>query len=242
MARLYYDLHIHSCLSPCSDDDMTPSNIVRMAVIKGLNVIALTDHNSLKNTPAFMSIASQYDIIAIPGVEVSTIEDVHVIGLFPTLEDALKFDKFIYNKLTNVENNPKFFGNQYIYNEQDKIIASEPKLLINGASISIDETYDKINSHNGIMIPAHIDKPSNSLLANLGFVPENSKFNCIEIKNKEKEAEIISKNPYLKNCKIIYNSDAHYLYEINECENFIEVESVNISDILNELNRKITEL
>ncbi len=238
MTKLYYDLHIHSCLSPCAEDDMTPSNIVRMAVIKGLDIIALTDHNSLRNVPAFMSIANRYNIIAIPGVEVCTIEDVHVIGLFPTLEDALGFDKFIYGKLINIENNTKIFGNQFIYNESDELIANEAKLLINGASISIDETYEKINSYNGIMIPAHIDKSSNSLLSNLGFVPENSRFTCIEVKDKEKEEDITNKNPYLKNCNIIYNSDAHYLYEINERNNYLKVKKAAIPYILEGLKSK----
>ena len=218
---------------------MTPSNIVRMAHIKGLDVLALTDHNSLKNTPAFMQAAGQYKIIAIPGIEVCTIEDVHVIGLFPTLEDALGFDEFIYGKLTDIENNPKIFGNQYIYNERDEIIASEPKLLISGALISIDEAYEKISSYNGVMIPAHIDRPAYSLIANLGFVPENSMFTCVELKDKINEQDLVQNNPYLKNCNVIYNSDAHYLYEINERDNYIEVENATITDILNALKWKI---
>ena len=238
MAKLYYDLHIHSSLSPCASDDMTPGNIVTMATVKDLDVIALTDHNSCKNVPAFLQLAKKYNIIAIPGIELSTIEDIHVLGLFPTLEDSMKFDKHIYHKLSDVKNNEEIFGRQEIYNENDEIVASEEKLLINGALITIDEAYDKINSYKGIMIPAHIDKPANSLLSNLGFIPENSKFTCVEVKDKEKEEYIISKNPCLEKCNIIYNSDAHYLYDINEAENYIELESETIVDILEALNRK----
>ena len=217
---------------------MTPGNVVRMSAIKGLDIIALTDHNSLKNSSAFMTIAKQYNIIAIPGIEICTMEDVHVLGLFPTLDDALKFDEFIYEKLPKIENNTEIFGNQYIYNERDELVGRESKLLISGALISIDETYEKITSHNGVMIPAHIDKPSYSLISNLGFVPVNSMFNCVEIKNKKTGQEIISNDAYLKNCNVVYNSDAHYLYDINECEHYLEVKRATIPDILEVLNRK----
>lgn len=238
MTRLYYDLHIHSSLSPCAADDMTPGNIIGMAAVKGLDVIALTDHNSCKNLPAFLELAKKYNIIAIPGIEISTIEDIHLLGLFPTLHEAMKFGEYIYHRLSDIKNNETIFGKQEIFNEDDEIVSNEEKLLINAALITIDEVHDKISSHNGIMIPAHIDKSANSLLSSLGFVPKNSKFTCVEVKDKEKEDEIISKNLYLKKCNIIYNSDAHYLYDINEPVNYIEVGSETTANILEVLNTK----
>lgn len=238
MARLYYDLHIHSSLSPCAADNMTPGNIVGMAAVKDLDVIALTDHNSCKNLPAFMEFAKRFNKIAIPGIELSTIEDVHLLGLFPTLHNAMKFGEYINHRLSDIKNNKIIFGKQEIFDENDEIVGNEEKLLINAALITIEEAHDKISSNNGIMIPAHIDKPANSLLSNLGFVPENSRFTCIEVKDKENEEEIISKNPYLKKCNIIYNSDAHYLYDISEPEHYIEVRSKTIADILETLITK----
>lgn len=236
MNKLYYDLHIHSCLSPCAADDMTPGNIIGMAKVKDLDVVALTDHNSCQNLAPFMNIAKRFDIIAIPGIELCTIEDVHVLGLFPTLEDAMEFDEYIYNKLFDFRNERTIIGNQYICDDNDEIVAIEEKLLLNSAIITMDGAYDKIKEHNGIMIPAHIDKPSNSLLSNLGFVPKNSKFSCIEIKFKERQDETIRKNPYLEKCNIIYNSDAHNLSDISEAENYIEVEGITIPDILKAIN------
>ena len=93
MQELFYDLHLHSCLSPCGDDESTPGNIVGMSVVKGLQVIALTDHNTCKNCPAFLKIAADFGITAIPGMELTTAEEVHVVCLFPTLEDAMAFEK-----------------------------------------------------------------------------------------------------------------------------------------------------
>lgn len=98
MNGLYYDLHLHSCLSPCGDDDMTPANIVGMAAVKGLDVIALTDHNSCKNCPAAIHHGQQYGVIVIPGMELCTIEEVHIICLFPELDAALAFDQYVYSR------------------------------------------------------------------------------------------------------------------------------------------------
>jgi len=235
MISLSYDLHLHSCLSPCGDDDMTPGNIVGMAVIKELDVIALTDHNSCKNCSSFMKLAEAYGIIAIPGMELCTVEEVHVVCLFPTLEDAMNFDQYVYDKLMRVSNNECIFGKQQICNEEDEIIGNEPYLLINVADIPFDQVYDLVNEYHGIMIPAHIDKNANSVLSNLGFIPPDSKFTCVELKNMASLHTIRKSNPYLDKCKVISNSDAHYLEHINEPVNYLYSESKQIKDILQSL-------
>ena len=238
MVKLYYDLHLHSCLSPCGDDDMLPSNIVGMATLKGLDVIAVTDHNSCANCPAVMKLADAYGIIAIPGMEICTSEEVHVVCLFPTLKNAIEFSDFVHTKLTPFPNNEAIFGKQQIVDEDDNIIGNEPLLLINAVDISFDTLFNTVADYNGIIIPAHIDKNANSLISNLGFIPPNSKFTCAEIKHIGYKDKIIEDNPYLKNCRIISNSDAHYLENINEPINFFEVESNSISDILKYLSNK----
>ena len=146
MPKLFYDLHIHSCLSPCGDDDMTPANIVAMAFLKGLNVIAVTDHNSCKNCPAVLEYARKYQIIAIPGMELCTKEEVHVLCLFKNLSDALCFDEYVSSKLIKIPNNESIFGKQEIYDENDHIIGTEPYLLINATEISFDEIGDLMQS------------------------------------------------------------------------------------------------
>lgn len=232
MIPVNYDLHIHSCLSPCGDDDMTPANIVGMSALKELDVIAVTDHNSCKNCRAVMNLAEEYGIIAIPGMELTTMEEVHVVCLFEELEDALAFDEFVYSKLIPFPNKEEVFGKQQIVDENDRTVGTIPNLLINATEITFDSLYDFVVKYHGIMIPAHIDKNANSLLSNLGFVPPESKFTCVELKNMSKLHSLQASNPYLKQCKIITDSDAHYLEHINEAVNTIYVKSKNRKDIL----------
>lgn len=236
MIQLTYDLHIHSCLSPCGDNDMTPANIVGMAAVKQLDVIALTDHNSCKNCAPFMEMADTYDIIAIPGMELCTAEEVHVLCLFPDLYAASDFDRCVYDKMLQIPNKPDIFGEQLLYNNKDEIIGSEPNLLICSTSIGFDDVYDLVSDHQGVMIPAHIDKSANSLLANLGFVPPDSRFTCVELKDLSKLHELSNSNPYLEHCQILCNSDAHYLEHISEPEQTITAKSNQIKDILSALH------
>lgn len=238
MLKLYYDLHIHSCLSPCGDDDMLPSNIVGMAALKGLDVIALADHNSCKNCPAVMELAKEYGITAIPGMELTTSEEVHVVCLFPSLENAMNFDSFVHKKLPQIKNDEKIFGKQQICDKDDNITGTEEFLLINATEINFDEVFDVVSEFGGIMIPAHIDKSANSLISNLGFIPPDSKFTCAEVKHTGFLDKLCEQHSFLKNCKIISDSDAHYLENINEPAHYIYSETKEITDILNALKQK----
>lgn len=235
MVNLTYDLHIHSCLSPCGDDDMTPGNIVGMAAIKGLDVIAVTDHNSCRNCPAAMAIGEQYGVMVIPGMEINTSEEVHAVCLFPDIEKALAFDAYVYEKLMKFPNNEEIFGKQQICDEDDICIGTEPNLLINSADISFDDLWELTESYGGVMFPAHVEKSANSLIANLGFVPPDSKFKTAELKDLKKLHKVRRTNPYLDNCRIISNSDAHYLEHIHEPELTIPVREKSIQAVLNYL-------
>ncbi len=235
MMKLAYDLHIHSCLSPCASDDMTPANIVGMAAIKGLDVIAVTDHNSCKNCRAVLEMAKEYGVIAIPGMEINTMEEVHAVCLFQDLESAMEFDAYVYQRLLDFPNNEAIFGFQEIYDENDCCVGKEPKLLISAVDISFDDLVDLVKQYNGTMFPAHIDKNANSLISNLGFVPPDSKFKSIEVKNMAHLNELILKNPYLEGCCILQNSDAHTLEDIHEADYLLEVEEKNITSILKKL-------
>lgn len=233
--KLSYDLHLHSCLSPCGDDEMTPANIVGMAAVLGLDVIALTDHNSCKNCPAFMKYGEEYGILTIPGMEINTSEEVHVVCLFPTLEQAMEFDSYVYQYLMAFPNNERIFGKQEIYNERDEVVGIEPNLLINSVDISFDELWEVVHRYEGVMIPAHIDKDANSLLYNLGFIPPDSKFRVAEVKDKKQVSRLRSEHTYLDTCKIIHNSDAHYLQDIQEVTEYLEVEERSIESVLKAL-------
>ncbi len=235
MLKLSYDLHIHSCLSPCGDEDMTPANIVAMSALKGLDVIAITDHNTCRNCPAVMKWAKEYELIAIAGMELCTMEEVHVLCLFEELADALRFDEYVYSKLMRYPNDERAFGKQEIYDEEDNQVGTEPFLLINATNISFDELGALMEKFKGVYIPAHIDKNSNSLISNLGFVPPTADFQAAELANHGNLERISKGNPYLKQCNIITNSDAHSLENINEAVNFMECKSRIKKDILTAL-------
>ncbi len=230
--QLSYDLHIHSCLSPCGDDDMTPFNIVGMASIKGLDVIAVTDHNTCKNCPAIMHHAEKLGILAIPGMELTTSEEVHSLCLFPSLKMAMQFDEYVQSQLLKIPNDEAIFGKQQVMDFNDTIITNEKNLLVSATLISFYDIFDLTKKYGGITIPAHVDKKTNSVISNLGFIPQESKFTTVEIKNKDNLAEVLNSNHYLKICKILHNSDAHLLQDINEPTEKIEVEHKSIESIL----------
>ena len=232
MLELTYDLHIHSCLSTCGDDAMTPANIVGMAAIKELDVIAVTDHNSCKNCPAVLAAAEAFGVLAIPGMEMTTSEEVHAVCLFPTLESAMDFDAMVYGKLLPFPNDETIFGKQQIYNADDEMVDTVPYLLINSVEISFDGLWDLVRSYDGVMFPAHIEKSSNSLLVNLGFVPPDSRFRTFELKDLGKLHAVRQANPYLETCQVLHNSDAHYLEHIHEPEWKLRVEEPTVAGVL----------
>ena len=236
MNTLFYDLHIHSCLSPCGDDEMTPANIVGMAKVKGLDVIAITDHNSCRNCSAALYHGEKYGITVIPGMELCTAEEVHVICLFPNLKMALDFDTYIYERLLPIKNQEHIFGKQHILDENDIQIGIVDNLLINATDISFDDSFELVKSFGGIAFPAHIDKASSSLLSNLGFIPPDSDFKTAEVKNGDDLETLQQNHPYLLNCNILFNSDAHYLEDISEPHHQIVVESNSIKEILKSLS------
>ncbi|MCQ2400562.1 MAG: PHP domain-containing protein [Lachnospiraceae bacterium] len=237
MFNISYDLHIHSCLSPCGDNAMTPANIAGMAAAKGLEAIALTDHNSSRNCGPFLAYCDAYGIIGIPGLEINTIEEVHAVCLFRTLEDALDFDSYVYDHLQKVPNNERIFGQQILMNDDEEEIGREPNLLINATDISFDEVWDLVRNRNGVMFPAHIDKDANSLTANLGFIPPGSQFKTVEIKDLKKLHKVRETHPFVNTCQVVSNSDAHYLDAIREPSLSLYVEEKSRDGIIDALLR-----
>lgn len=226
-----YDLHQHSCLSPCGDEEMTPANIVGMAVVKELDVIALTDHNTCKNCPAFLKVAEAYGVVALPGMELTTTEEVHVVCLFEKLEDAMAFDAYVYEHLMDIKNEESIFGAQLIVNEDDEVTGKVDKLLINATDIDFDAVAGLMEQFHGVMIPAHLDKSTTSLLSNLGFIPPDSTFGIAEIKDLKNLHRLQKQHPYLKDCMILSDSDAHYLPDIHEPTYTMLVPELSVSGV-----------
>lgn len=141
-----YDLHLHSCLSPCGDTDMTPNNLVNMAALLGCDIIALTDHNTCRNTPAAVKVGQATGVLVIPGMELCTAEEAHVVCLFETVEDALAFDKYVCAHIPKVPNRPEIFGEQWVLNENDEKIGEISELLITATDISINDVQALVKS------------------------------------------------------------------------------------------------
>ena len=241
MNRYYYDLHIHSCLSPCADNDMTTNHIAGMAVLNGLQIVALTDHNTAKNCPAFFEAAKKQGIVPVAGMELTTSEDIHAVCLFEHLEDALRFDAYIQSRRTLIPNRTDIFGDQLLMNENDEIVGTEPHFLSNATSVSIEEAPAIVRQYGGVCYPAHIDREANGIIATLGTFPETLDCACAEIRDAEKRSELEARFPILKEKQIIISSDAHYLWDIRDKSAFFELDDEPYSSekIRRELFRKL---
>lgn len=223
MTRYHYDLHIHSCLSPCADDDMTPANIAGMASLNGLQLVALTDHNSCGNCAAFLKACRAYGIVGVPGMEVTTAEEIHLVCLFPSLEDATSFDAEIRKTRMPIKNRPQIFGNQLYMDEEDTVLGTEDILLIPAGTLSLEQAYDLALAHNGAAYPAHIDRESNGILAILGALPERPAFSAIELRDKENRDRYTEKYG-LQDKQLVCSSDAHHLWDIQEAGPSLELD------------------
>ena len=238
MSKLFYDLHIHSCLSPCGDPDMTVNNIVNMSILTGLDAIALTDHNSCKNCPAFFEAGRESGKVLIAGMELTTSEEIHVVCLFESLEDAMRFDEYVYERLPDIDNEPEIFGEQVILDCEDNEIGKVKKLLINATSISIEDVAELSRQFNFAAFPAHIDKQSFSILSSLGYIPEEYGFTAFEVKDTSKIEALKAKHPALEGALIVSDSDAHYLEHISEQENFFENCEASAKAVINRLKNR----
>jgi len=223
-SRYYYDFHVHSCLSPCADNDMTPNNIAGMAAVAGLNIVALTDHNSSRNCPAFFAAARRNGIIPIAGMELTTAEDIHVVCLFEHLEEALTFNDEVDRRRIRFKNRTDIFGDQLLTNENDEVIGTEEDLLPNATEISIDSVSELVSAFNGVCFPAHIDRGANGIITTLGVFPEDTDFTCAELHDMGLAEELRERYPVLKGMQLFSGSDAHYLWDIRDKEHYFDLE------------------
>ena len=231
MSRYYYDLHIHSCLSPCGDNDNTPNNIVGMGVLAGLQIMALTDHNTCRNCPAFFEAAKKQGIIPVAGMELTTAEDIHMVCLFPDLESAMAFDREIQERRILIPNRTDIFGDQWVMDGQDQVIDSEPNLLSNATTVSVEEAPRLTERYGGVCYPAHIDRQANGIIATLGFLPPDTPFSTVELHDGDKEAEY--RQSHIGDAtRVVIGSDAHVLWDISEKGAWLEISDEPYSSAL----------
>ncbi len=220
--KIYYDFHIHSCLSPCGDADMTPHDIVQMAALLGLDAIALTDHNSCGNCAAAAEVAAEVGITFLAGMELCTAEEAHVVCLFPTVAQALAFEAHVRPTLPPVKNRPDIFGEQLLRNAQDEPVGTEDILLTTASGISVDDIVPLVHSFGGVAYPAHIDRPSYSVVAALGDVPPVG-FTAAEITARGDVAALTATHREIAGLPLLLSSDAHQLCDINEPTAYLEL-------------------
>lgn len=206
------DLHIHSCLSPCAELGISPRAIVEKSLSKGLDIIAICDHNSAENVGAAIRVGKKKGIYVIPGLEICSKEEVHILALFGREEDALKMQEIVYQNLKGT-NRPEIFGDQIIANENDEIEGFNEKLLIGAVQLDIYDIEKLIHDLHGICIFAHVDRPSFSIISQLGFIPEGFNADAIEVTSSFINKEI---EDLIRGYPVIYSSDAHFLKDIGK--------------------------
>jgi PHP family Zn ribbon phosphoesterase len=201
------DLHNHSCLSPCGSLELSPRRLVEEGAARGIKLMALTDHNSTLNCPAFAKVCAQYGIIPIFGMEATTSEEIHVLCLFTDLEACMAFNVYAYSILTPFLNNPKKTGDQVYVDENDDIEGEVEYYLVNPLDLSIDSIGEKVSKYGGIVIPAHVDRPAFSMTSQLGVVVKGpwTAVECVRI------PPVINSVPLdTMGYPLTTSSDAHY--------------------------------
>ena len=215
-----YDFHIHTALSSCALEEMSPNNIVNMAILNELDAIAITDHNSCGNVQSVISVAEEHDLIVIPGIEIETREEIHIVCLFESVKACLQMQAKIYSALPKKKNKPSILGRQLLFDTEDNIVAEEERLLSFATTFTLEQIVCQTSELGGIAIPAHIDRPSYSVISNLGFIPPNLPIQCLEISQYAEYNKYAEK---YKEVKMLQSSDAHELGFIGICMQEIDI-------------------
>jgi 3',5'-nucleoside bisphosphate phosphatase len=205
------DMHIHTVLSPCGGLDMSPVNIIKQAVIKGLDIIAITDHNSTRHCRISQQIGKKSGVTVLAGAEINSKEEIHCLTFFEDIDRADLFQQFIDVNLPEIPNNTDVFGNQFLVDEDENILDEENRLLIMALQVGIDVIAEKVRELNGIFIPAHVNRPSNSLFSQLGFIPPDLQVDAMELAVFRGSEHFLHEHPEMEKYCIVNNSDAHSL-------------------------------
>ncbi|MFW6140302.1 MAG: PHP domain-containing protein [Acidobacteriota bacterium] len=240
LRKVKADLHVHTCLSPCGDVEMSPQNIVSQARTHNIDLLGICDHNSAENVPALRKAAKKVKIQVLPGMEVTTQEEVHILALFNQISSVFKLQKIIYQNLPG-KNDQDTFGMQVAVNEMGEVLHFNKHLLIGATTISLEEIIKLIHSLDGISIASHIDRQAFSIISQLGFIPDSIELDALEVSPLLSLSE--ARKRYKPDLPLVCFSDAHFLKEIGQCYTFFYIEKTSIQEIkkafLNQGGRKI---
>jgi 3',5'-nucleoside bisphosphate phosphatase len=225
------DLHIHTLLSPCGDLKMSPVNIISEAVRKKIDIIGITDHNSTRQCSLIRRLGREKGIFVMTGAEVTTKEEVHCLAFFENSDTLNLFQEYLDASIPDIKNDPLIFGDQVVVDENEDIVYTEERLLINATVISIEELESYVHRNNGIFIPAHIDRMKNSIYSQLGFLPENLKADALEVSKRISPEKFALIHPEINSFPLVTDSDAHFPEHIGTVTNSLEMRKPSFEEI-----------
>ncbi len=224
------DLHIHTCLSPCADLTMSPKRVVERAVEMGIDIIGISDHNSGENVRATIAAAAGKNITVLPGMEITSAEEVHILGIFDEVASVLLLQEIVFEHLSGGKNNAEVFGEQIIANEFDEVEGYNSRMLLGATSLTLKEVVAEIHAMSGIAIAAHIDREAFSILGQLGFIPENLELDALEV-SLVTTACAVEMFPGVHHFPLITSSDAHELDDIGSHVSKILLEAPTFEEL-----------
>ena len=231
------DLHVHTCLSPCGDLLMSPKKITARVLERSLDIIAITDHNSAENAQAVMKAAAGKNVVVLPGMEVCSREEIHVLAIFENLISALELQDIVYAHLTG-ENSADVFGDQIVANERDEVEGYQNRFLLGAVDLPLDDLEKSIHRLNGIVVASHIDRESYSVIGQLGFIPETARFDALEISSNISDKEAVSRFERYCGQTFIRNSDAHFLDDIGKSASTLLIDRPSFNEVKKALRKE----
>lgn len=235
------DLHIHTTLSPCGDIEMTPKAIVDKALEQQLQLIAITDHNSTRQASIIEEVGRREGVRVLCGAELCSREEVHLVALVEESGALALLQSYIDEKLIKLKNREEFFGYQLVVDEQEQVLHQEEWLLINALDSGVDEIIEFVHSIGGVIIAAHIDRASNSLISQLGFIPPYLPFDAFELSYRCNFNTFLDSHPQLYKQGVICASDAHYIEDIGRCYTVLDIENWSFETFRNALQKSTLE-
>ena len=224
------DLHIHTCLSPCADLMMSPRKITAEALQRQVGLIAITDHNSTRNAGAVMQASAGTSLVVLPGMEVCTAEEVHVLAIFDNLASALALQSLVDDHLEG-RNNPDVFGLQVVANQDDEVEEFEERLLIGATTLPLESVVEAIHENGGLAVAAHIDRESFSVIGQLGFIPPGIDFDALEVSRNTGDEEANRRFGKYRPLPLMRNSDAHMLHDLAKTGTRLLVNEPTVTEI-----------
>ena len=223
MRKVRVDLHLHTCLSPCADTEMQATVIVKQAKKVGLDMIGICDHNSAENVAAVMKAGVREGLPVIPGIEITSCEEVHILGLFNSEQDLMNLQEMVYDNLSG-ENYEQFFGPQTVIDEWDRVLGTNHRLLIGATTLTVEQIVEAIHRRSGLAIASHVDRERFSLIGQLGFIPKGLGLDALEVSTR---SSIKQRYDY----PVVTFSDAHFLEDIGKSSTCFMIEDTSALEI-----------